>query len=67
MTRQITAEPEGLQAPRPELTRQVTPEPVLDSMHARLPESKPADGLGGLEVKELPISSMHERVDSAHA
>ena len=71
LTRQIThepqtSEPENLSAPRPELSRQITPEPVLDSMHTRLPrDQKP--GLEGLEIKELPIKAMHERVDSATA
>lgn len=34
-------------------------------MHERLPAAQVANGLDGLEVKELPLSSMHERVDSA--
>lgn len=51
---------------KPDLTRQITPELVPDSMHARLPE-QPADrvGLEGLETKEVPMSAMHDRVDSA--
>jgi glucosamine-6-phosphate deaminase len=35
--------------------------PVLDSMHERLPVTPALDGL---EVKELPLSNMHERIDS---
>jgi hypothetical protein len=35
--------------------------PVLESMHERMPATP---GLEGLEVKELPLSSMHERIDS---
>ena len=35
--------------------------PVLDSMHERMPATP---GLDGLEVKELPLSNMHDRIDS---
>jgi glucosamine-6-phosphate deaminase len=35
--------------------------PVLDSMHERMPATP---GLDGLEVKELSLSNMHERIDS---
>lgn len=44
-----------------EAARAVSPDLVPDSMHQRLP---PTPGLEGLEVKELKIDSMHERVDS---
>jgi len=55
-----------LAAPKPELTRQITPELVPDSMNSRLPEPA-AKGLAldGLEAKDLPLQAMHERVDSA--
>lgn len=50
---------------KPELVRSVTPDLVPDSMHERLPEPQEVGkGLDGLEPKELPLSSMHERVDS---
>ncbi|KAF2767621.1 glucosamine-6-phosphate deaminase [Teratosphaeria nubilosa] len=54
-----------LAAPLPELARQPTPELVPDSMHERVesPE-KVTPALDGLEAKELPLSSMHQRVDS---
>ncbi|KAK3679346.1 Glucosamine-6-phosphate isomerase (Glucosamine-6-phosphate deaminase) (GNPDA) (GlcN6P deaminase) [Recurvomyces mirabilis] len=57
-----------LAPPKPVLTRQITPDLVPDSMHERLPEER-ARGLGldGLETKEVPLSAMHERVDSAQA
>jgi len=57
-----------LAPPKPELTRQITPDLVPDSMHDRLPQ-EPTRGLGleGLETKEVPLSAMHERVDSAQA
>lgn len=57
-----------LAPPKPELSRQVTPDLIPDSMHERV-EEQPAKGVGldGLETKELPLSSMHERVDSAAA
>ena len=55
-----------LAPPKPELTRQITPELVPDSMHTRLPE-RPNPGVDGLEMKELPLSAMHERVDSPRA
>lgn len=50
---------------KPELTRSVTPDLIPDSMHNRLPD-EPAKGLGldGLAPVDLPLSSMHERVDS---
>lgn len=57
-----------LAPPKPELTRQVTPELVPDSMHTRLPERpNPGLALEGPEVKDLPLSAMHERVDSPRA
>ena len=55
-----------LAAPKPVLTRSITPDLVPDSMHTRLPE--PAEkglGLDGLEAKDVPLQAMHERVDSA--
>lgn len=53
---------------KPELTRQVTPELVPDSMHARMPGKQNAGtALDGPETKELPLSAMHERVDSPTA
>jgi glucosamine-6-phosphate deaminase len=57
-----------LAPPKPELTRQITPELVPDSMHQRLPEPA-AKGLplDGLEAKEPKLQAMHERVDSATA
>ncbi|KAK5107865.1 Glucosamine-6-phosphate isomerase 1 [Meristemomyces frigidus] len=57
-----------LAPPKPTLTRQITPDLIPDSMHDRLPEA-PMRGIGleGLETKEVPLSSMHERVDSAQA
>lgn len=57
-----------LAPPKPELTRQVTPELVPDSMHARLPE-RPNAGLtlDRPDMKDLPLSAMHERVDSPQA
>lgn len=58
-----------LAPPKPELVRSVTPELVPEAMHERLPEKQDVKGLGldGLEVKELPLSAMHERVDSPTA
>ena len=54
--------------PQEELTRSVTPDLVPDSMHDRLPEQQlTTDKLEGLEVKDLPLVPMHERVDSATA
>jgi glucosamine-6-phosphate deaminase len=47
--------------PVQEIQRSVSPDLVPDSMHERLPTTP---GLDGLEVKELPLSNMHERVDS---
>lgn len=52
---------------RPEIVRAVTPDLIPDSMHERIPEQPQVKGLDGLETKELPISAMHERVDSASA
>ncbi|PIA97733.1 Glucosamine-6-phosphate isomerase 2 [Cercospora beticola] len=49
------------------ITRPVTPELIPDSMHDRLPDQPVAGKLAGLEVKDLPIVPMHERVDSATA
>jgi len=55
-----------LAPPKPALARQITPELVPDSMHERVEEAPaPSIGLDGLETKELPLSSMHDRVDSA--
>lgn len=70
LTRVITAEPEPEHATlappkQPELVRSVTPELVPEAMHSRIPDT--LQGLDGLEVKELPIVPMHERVDSAAA
>ncbi|KAF2718846.1 glucosamine-6-phosphate deaminase [Polychaeton citri CBS 116435] len=56
-----------LGAPKPQLVRQITPELRPDSMHERIPDSTPTVGLQGLQVKELPIQPMHERVDSPQA
>ena len=47
--------------PVQEIARSVSPDLVPDSMHERLPSTP---GLDGLEVKELPLSNMHDRVDS---
>jgi glucosamine-6-phosphate deaminase len=47
--------------PVQEIARSVSPDLVPDSMHERLP---PTPGLDGLEVKELKLTNMHERVDS---
>jgi glucosamine-6-phosphate deaminase len=47
--------------PVQEIARSVSPDLVPDSMHERLPSTP---GLDGLEVKELKLSNMHERVDS---
>lgn len=57
-----------LTLPTPELPRPTTPELVPDSMHTRV-EGQPGrrPDLDGLETKEIPLSSMHERVDSAKA
>ena len=57
-----------LAAPKPELTRQVTPELVPDSMHGRLPK-QPARGLAlaGLDARDVPVQAMHKRVDSPQA
>jgi glucosamine-6-phosphate deaminase len=44
-----------------EIQRSVSPDLVPDPMHERLP---PTPRLDGLEVKELELSNMHERVDS---
>ncbi|KAK4542198.1 Glucosamine-6-phosphate isomerase 1 [Oleoguttula mirabilis] len=53
---------------KPGLSGQITPDLIPDSMHERV-EGQPAKGLGldGLETKELPLSGMHHRVDSAAA
>ena len=53
-----------LAPPKPELTRQVTPELVPDSMHVRMPE-QPSDGLhlDGAEHRDVPVQAMHQRVD----
>jgi glucosamine-6-phosphate deaminase len=60
-----------LAPPKPALTRQITPDLVPDSMHERIPPTDNAAakgvGLEGLEIKEVPLQAMHERVDSAHA
>ncbi|KAI7158513.1 glucosamine-6-phosphate isomerase [Hortaea werneckii] len=55
-------------------SRPITPELVPDSMHTRVAEGEEEDegtkdvpALEGLETKELPLVSMHERVDSARA
>ena len=49
-------------------SRPITPELVPDSMHTRVEEApKTVPALDGLETKELPLVSMHERVDSAQA
>lgn len=49
-------------------SRPITPELVPDSMHTRVEEApKAVPALDGLETKELPLVSMHERVDSAQA
>ncbi|KAI6806110.1 glucosamine-6-phosphate isomerase [Hortaea werneckii] len=53
-------------------SRPITPELVPDSMHTRVAEeeaegTKGLPALEGLETKELPLVSMHERVDSAQA
>ena len=57
-----------LAPPKPDLIRQVTPELVPDSMHTRLPERPtPALATDGPEMKDLPLSAMHERVDSPRA
>jgi glucosamine-6-phosphate deaminase len=57
-----------LAPPKPELKRQITPELVPDSMHTRLPErANTGVALDGPEVKDLPLSAMHERVDSPRA
>ena len=52
-------------------SRPITPELVPDSMHTRVEEeeegAKGVPALDGLETKELPLVSMHERVDSAQA
>lgn len=57
-----------LAPPKPELTRQITPEPVLEPMHDRVAEEAVKSvGTDGLETKELPLSAMHDRVDSAQA
>ena len=53
-----------LGAPRPDLTRSITPELVPEPMHARMPEDSAVPGLRGLEAKEVPIQAMHERDDS---
>lgn len=54
--------------PQEELIRSITPDLVPDSMHDRLPEQQlTTDKLEGLEVKDLPLVPMHERVDSATA
>ncbi|WPG99916.1 Glucosamine-6-phosphate isomerase 2 [Acrodontium crateriforme] len=52
------------QPPRP-----VTPDLIPDSMHARIPTPPQQRNLvlDGLATKELPLSAMHDRVDSAHA
>ena len=57
-----------LARPKQEIARPVTPELIPEPMHARLPE-RPSQGLAldGLEPKELPLSAMHERVDSPRA
>ncbi|KXT09397.1 hypothetical protein AC579_8485 [Pseudocercospora musae] len=47
--------------------RPVTPDLVPDSMHERIPGGPPPPARGGFETKELPMSAMHERVDSASA
>jgi len=56
-----------LAPPKPELTRQITPELVPDSMHTRLPERPNPSIATNPEVKDLPLSAMHERVDSPRA
>lgn len=53
--------------PQAEMARSVTPDLVPDSMHNRLPNQLTASKLDGLEVKDLQLVSMHERVDSATA
>lgn len=69
LTRVITADPQSesvtLAPPKPEIVRSVTPDLVNEAMHSRIPET--LQGLDGLEVKELPIEPMHDRVDSATA
>lgn len=52
---------------REDITRSATPELVPDPMHIRLPKQAVLGKLEGLEVKDLPIVPMHERVDSATA
>lgn len=54
-------------APQTEMARSVTPDLVPDSMHNRLPNQLTASKLDGLEVKDLQLAAMHERVDSATA
>lgn len=69
LTRVITAEldpePTMLAPPESDVVRSVTPELVNESMHSRIPQT--LQGLEELETKELPIASMHDRVDSATA
>ncbi|KXS98667.1 hypothetical protein AC578_10057 [Pseudocercospora eumusae] len=49
------------------MRRPLTPDFIPDSMHERIPDEHAVKALDGLETKELPMSAMHERVDSASA
>lgn len=52
-----------LKAPEPP-ARSITPEPVLESMHERLPEEPTTKGFDGLVPGDVPVQAMHNRVDS---
>ncbi|GAB7363434.1 hypothetical protein MBLNU230_g3709t2 [Neophaeotheca triangularis] len=55
----------SLTIPEPQIARSTTPELIPDAMHERLPAKAGVENhLHGLEPGDVPLTNIHERVDS---